>query len=71
MGRNVWEIVIVIVNEVPVYLPGLSKIVRPFDQHGSRSESLKANDDVREVKHRLKIEGYRDILDSVLGLSPS
>lgn len=59
-----------IVSEVPVYLPGLSKIVRPFDQHGSWSESLEANDDVREMKLRLEVEAYRDIFYTVFGLPP-
>lgn len=70
MGRNSGKIVLAIVSEVPVYLPGLSKIVRPFDQHGSWSEGLEANDDVREMELCLEVDAYRDILYSVLGLPP-
>jgi len=59
-----------VVSEVPVHLPGFSEIVWTFDQHGSRSEGLEADDDVREVKLCFKIEAYRDILHSVFGLPP-
>lgn len=70
MGRNPGKIVLAIVSEVPVYLPGLSKIVRPFDQHGGWSKSLETNNDVRKMKLCLEIEAYRDILYSILGLPP-
>lgn len=70
MGRDSGEGMLAIVSEVPVHLPGLSKIVRSFNQHGSWSEGLEANDDVREMKLCLRIEAYRDILHSVFGLPP-
>lgn len=70
MDRNAGEVVGAIVSKVSVYLPSYSEIVRSFDQHGSRPESLEANDEMREVKRGFGIEAYRDIFHSVLGLPP-
>lgn len=70
MGRNTGKIVLAIVSEVPIYLPGLSKIVWSFDQHGGWSEGLEANNDMREMKLCLEVEAYRDILHPILGLPP-
>lgn len=70
MSRDIGEVMLTIMSEVPIYLPGFSKIIRSLDQHSSRSKSLKANNDMREVKLCLKIEAYRDILHSVFGLPP-
>lgn len=70
MGRDFGEVALAVVSEVSVHLPGFSEIVRPFDQHGSWSEGLEANNNVSEVKLCLKIEAYRDIFHPILGLPP-
>lgn len=70
MSRNPGEIMFAVVSKVPIHLPSLSKIVRSFDQHGGRSESLETNDDVRKVKLCLEVEAYRDIFHPVLSLPP-
>lgn len=70
MGRDFGEVMFAVMSEVSVHLPGPSKIVRPFDQHGSRTEGLEANNDVSEVELCLKVEAYRDILHPILGLPP-
>jgi len=58
------------VGEISIHLPGLAEIIRSFDQHGSWPEGLEANNDMREMKLRLEIKAYCNILHSIFSLPP-
>jgi len=70
-GRNAGERVSAVVREVPVDLPRLSEVVRPFDEHGSRSESLESHDEMCEVELGFEVELQAGLLPPVLRLPPA
>lgn len=70
MGWYSREGTVTVVGEVPVDLPGVTKVVGPLDQHGCWSEGLEVDDYVGEVEFRLQVEGYGHVLHAVLRLPP-
>lgn len=64
------ERLLAVVGKVLVHMPSLSEVIRPLDEHSSRSERGKHDDHVGEMELSLKIQLDRHILLSILRLPP-
>lgn len=67
---NAGKGLVTVVGEVAIDLPRLAKVVRPLEQHGSRTEGLETHHQVGEVKLGAEIQLNVGVLNAILCLPP-
>lgn len=59
-----------VMREIFIHMPGAAKIVRPFDEHGCRSEGGEYNDQMGKMELGFKIQLNGDVLLAIFRLPP-
>ena len=68
--RNAGKRIATIISEILIDTPRSTEVVRPFDQHSCRSESLERDDQMGEVKLGFQVELNTDMFNAILCLPP-